>query len=368
MKYCKKCLMPSSRPRIVFDNDGICNGCATATSKKVTDWEERKLELVHLLDSKSREKHDNYDCVVAWSGGKDSSAVALKLREELGLNPLLVTFSPLIPTVEGTINRRRLQDLGFDQVMITPDLSISSKLSKRFFIERGDPKVHWNAGINSAPIQVARSLQIPFVFFAEHGESEYGGKILKKDSLRTRDMDEILENQIGDDPMNWISEHVPFKSLFHYQIALRGDDRDPQVLYFSYFFPWDIYENFKYVASRMNFQTAMRGRTYGTFTNFDSLDDTMDDLYYYMQYIKFGFGRCLRDCARQIQRGHMTKTEALELIAKFDGEFPDDSLNLTLDFLKMDYSEFMQVVDSHRRDDIWVREKESWKLRYPVIN
>ena len=33
----------------------------------------------------------------------------------------------------------------------------------------------------------------------------------------------------------------------------------------------------------------------GTFTNFDSLDDKIDDVYYYMQFIKFGFGRTTRD-------------------------------------------------------------------------
>ena len=37
-----------------------------------------------------------YDCVVPWSGGKDPTSIALKLKLEFGLNPLLVTFSPLI--------------------------------------------------------------------------------------------------------------------------------------------------------------------------------------------------------------------------------------------------------------------------------
>ena len=32
-----------------------------------------------------------------------------------------------------------------------------------------------------------------------------------------------------------------------------------------------------------------------TFTDFDSLDDKIDCLYYYMQYIKFGFGRATRE-------------------------------------------------------------------------
>ena len=99
-----------------------------------------------------------YDCVIGWSGGKDSSAVALMLKKELGLNPLLVTFSPLIPTVEGEFNRRSLQFHGFDSILISPNLKISRYLSRRFLTERGDPKIHWNAGVNAATINIAGAL------------------------------------------------------------------------------------------------------------------------------------------------------------------------------------------------------------------
>ena len=39
------------------------------------------------------------------SGGKDSTAIALRLKEEFNLNPLLVTFSPLLPNEVGNHNR-----------------------------------------------------------------------------------------------------------------------------------------------------------------------------------------------------------------------------------------------------------------------
>ena len=110
--------MPSSRPRIVIAEDGYCNGCTyNKTKRENIDWDLRKKELKHILD-KSKDENSNtvYDCVIGWSGGKDSSAVALMLKKELGLNPLLVTFSPLIPTVEGEFNRRSLQFHGFDSI------------------------------------------------------------------------------------------------------------------------------------------------------------------------------------------------------------------------------------------------------------
>ena len=71
----------------------------------------------------------------------------------------------------------------------------------------------------------------------------------------------------------------------------------------------------KYSQSRILWiDFKIEERTEGTFTNFDSLDDIIDPLYYYMQYIKFGFGRCIRDCARMIQQGHLSIEKAKEYL------------------------------------------------------
>ena len=362
IKYCKKCFMPSTRPRVVFTESGVCNACEQ--KKKLIDYEPRKIELANIFKS-VKGKHPEYDCVVAWSGGKDSSSIAIRLREEFEINPLLVTFSPLIPTPEGAFNKRKINELGFDSIEVTPNQRISRYLSRRFFIERGDPKLHWNAGINSAPIRVAEYFKIPLVFYAEHGESEYGGKVLSENSLRERDVQEILENQIGDDPINWMDDMVSLESLHNYQFPRNlGSDNNLKALYFSYFSKWDVNENIDYVNQYFNFATSGRGRTYGTFTNYDSVDDQMDDLYYYMQYIKFGFGRCLRDVSRQIQHGRISKSYGLQLIKEFDGEFPEDTIDGCLEYLDLTRTKFYEIVDQHRPSYIWQKSSEGWKHKY----
>jgi hypothetical protein len=205
---------------MILDENGICNGCSYNKSRKrIVEWGERKAELLDLIRAnKRKDSNPIYDCVIGWSGGKDSSAVAITLKKELGLNPLLVTFAPLIPTKEGEFNRRSLLDYGFDSILIAPNRRVSRHLSKRFLVERGDPKVHWNAGINAATINVAAAYKIPTVFYSEHGESEYGGKVLDKKSTMERSIDEILENQIGDDPRNWTDEVVSQRELEPYLI------------------------------------------------------------------------------------------------------------------------------------------------------
>ena len=208
--------MPSSRPRISFDTQSICNACRYQEKKAKIDWSIREKEFLEICN-KFRSKDGNYDCIVPWSGGKDSSSIAYKLKYDFKMNPLLVTFSPLIPTDIGILNRELLIKKGFDNVFLRPNQNISRYLAKRFFIERGNPKVHWDAGINALPLNVAVEKNIKLIFYAEHGESEYGGKVIKKDSDKVRDLEEVLENQIGDDPINWIDDKVNLNDLSPYK-------------------------------------------------------------------------------------------------------------------------------------------------------
>ena len=366
MQYCKKCLMPSSRPRVVFDADGVCNACHNAAEKQVIDWDARRKEFIDYVE-RYRAKDGSYDCIVPWSGGKDSSSIAYKLKFEFGLNPLMVRFSPLVPNEVGVHNREEMLKLGFDHLMVRPNQKISRHLANRFFTERGNPKVAWDAGVNTIPLQVAVKYNIPLVFYAEHGESEYGGRVLSEEHRKIRDIAEVLENQVGDDPRNWVDDVVEERDLAPYLYPdLEDVDRlGVKALYFAYFFKWDIRQNYEFLRDKIDFKCDPAGRTNGTFTNFDSLDDKIDNLYYYMQYVKFGFGRCLRDASRQIYAGHMTREEALELVRRYDDEFPSAGFEANLDYLGLDRDQFTEIVDRHRNQEIWAFEGNSWKLRNP---
>jgi N-acetyl sugar amidotransferase len=368
MQYCKKCLTPNTRPRIVFDSEGVCNACRFAEDKhNKIDWEARKKEFLELIEP-YRSKDGYWDCVVPWSGGKDSSLVAYRLKKEFGMNPLLATFSPQLPTDVGNHNREALIEQGFDNIFLRPDQKVHRKLAKRFFIERGDLKVAWTAGINSYPIKVATKFKIPLVFWAEYSEGEYGGKVLNEKAKKMRDFTEVLEHGIGDDPRNWVDDEVTEKDLnpYIYPSLEEIEKVGVKVMYFSYFFKWSLQNNYNYVQSKFDFRAHPNGRTPGTFTNFDSLDDKTDNLYYYLQYIKFGFGRGVRDASRMIQNKHLTREQALELCKKYDGEFPDEYLSDVLEYLHMSKQELLEIVDKHRNPEIWKFENGQWKLRYPL--
>lgn len=366
VRYCKHCLTPDTRPRIEFDAEGVCNACRNAETKEHIDWDKRRQEFFDYVE-RFRPKSGPYDCVVPWSGGKDSSAIAYRLKFDFGLNPLLVTASPLIPNDIAVHNREEMLKLGFDHVMVRPNQKVARHLTRRFFEERGNPKVHWEATKEAVPVSAAVRYGIPLVFYAEHGESEYGGRVLSEESKKVRDVTEVIEHVIGDDSHNWIDEVVTERDLAPY---LYPDPADIQrvgvtALYYAYFFKWSMFENYEYLKDKIDFRTAPGGRTDGTFTNFDSLDDKIDTLYYHMQFVKFGFGRAVRDASRMIQTGHLTRAEGLKYARAYDAEPPHTYFADQLEYLGMTEAEVRAVIDKHRNTEIWKFEGNQWQLRFP---
>jgi hypothetical protein len=87
VKYCKLCTVSNQRPRITFDENGVCSACNFAHFKRHSiDWEQREHELVELCN-RYRKGNGEYDVIVPCSGGKDGSFVAHQLKYKYGMNP-----------------------------------------------------------------------------------------------------------------------------------------------------------------------------------------------------------------------------------------------------------------------------------------
>lgn len=360
--YCKNCLMPSTRPRIRF-RDGICNACDFAEEQKHVDWDARRREFDDVVSA--FRGSGPYDCVVPFSGGKDSATIAHRLKHQLGLNPLLVCYGQLLWTDVGRRNLHRVCDSGFDIHYWRTNQDVSRKLARRFFIERGHPKNAYAAAVNAVPLITAVQFNIPLVFYAEHGESAYGGLVRNKEAQRTRDLAEVLEHQVGDDPRNWARDGITECDLFPYIYPDLADIERVGVkaFYWSWFFKWSITENATYAWSRMGFERC-QPRSDGSYEGFDSIDDKIDGLDFYMMYVKFLFGRATRMASRQINEGHLTRDDGLDLVRAFDGEFPEMYLPEVLDYLGMTRAELIETIDMHRNPELWTKEDGVWAPRY----
>ena len=90
MKKCKNCNLPETYETIVFKDDS-CNLCDERSEYENIDWDLRNKELKKLLDK--YRKNSGYDCIIPYSGGKDSTFQVHYAIKELNLKPLVVRFN-----------------------------------------------------------------------------------------------------------------------------------------------------------------------------------------------------------------------------------------------------------------------------------
>lgn len=93
VKRCKKCLLSEHHPKTTFDENGICNTCNKfdVFKEQSTQYFKTITDLENLMVRAKENKKSEYDCMLLYSGGKDSSYVLYRLVE-MGLKVLAFTF------------------------------------------------------------------------------------------------------------------------------------------------------------------------------------------------------------------------------------------------------------------------------------
>ena len=88
MQRCKSCILPYNYPQIKLNNKGVCNFCE---NNKVIEYKgDEKLKNKILSYQKPGNKY-HYDCIVGFSGGRDSTYLLYYLSRVLGLNIIALT-------------------------------------------------------------------------------------------------------------------------------------------------------------------------------------------------------------------------------------------------------------------------------------
>ena len=290
--FCKKCTVSNQRPRISFDENGVCSACNYSFYKKNNvDWNRRNGELNDLCD-KYRKNNGDYDVIVPCSGGKDGSFVAHQLKYIYGMNPLTVTWSPLKPTSIGRQNLDAFISSGFNHILGTPNPIITKKLTNLAFKFLGDPFQPFIYGQYNFPIQMAVQHNVQLIMYGENGEVEYGGDMKYAYSPQRRIDDQDKYYFSGLPPEFWIkhgikkSDLAPFSPPPFKEIV----SNKTEVHFFGYYKFWDPQENYYYCREHTGFSPNTE-RTQGTYSKYASLDDKIDGFHYYLSYIKFGIGR-----------------------------------------------------------------------------
>jgi len=369
--FCKKCVISNQRPRITFNEDGVCSACTFAEYKKEKfDWGMREEELVALLD-RFRKNDGSYDVLVPCSGGKDAAYIAHELKHRYRMNPLTVTWAPHIYTEIGFQNLHEMIRVGdLANVLATPPGLTHRKLTKLSFEILGDPFQPFIYGQYNFPLKAAVQYNIPLIMYGENGEVEYGGD-MKNAFKPTRDYK-------GDQAKHYFSNLLPEEFI---KYGLKKEDlmtyMPPQdaelekigaeIHFYGYYKKWVPQENFYYCVENTGFKPNPV-RSEGTYSKYASLDDKLDGFHYYLSFIKFGLGRCTSDAAHEIRDGHITREEAVALVRKFDGEFPERNFKTFLEYCDITEEFFYDVIDSWRSDHLWEKDNNgNWKLKNEIF-
>jgi len=89
IERCSRCVLPGTYPGIGFDSAGVCSFCAGHEAMYGSiDWNAREKRLERILSRYRGRSGGKYDCLVPFSGGKDSSYTLYLLVRKYGMNPL----------------------------------------------------------------------------------------------------------------------------------------------------------------------------------------------------------------------------------------------------------------------------------------
>jgi N-acetyl sugar amidotransferase len=402
--FCARCGISNQRPNstvehkhtkasrkqtIAFDAEGVCDACRVAERKQgAIDWEARRRELQELCD-RHRSTDGSYDCLVPGSGGKDSFYQSWMLKYEFGMNPLTVTWAPHIYTDWGWRNFNSWIHSGFDNHLVTPNGRIKRLITRLAVENLFHPFQPFIFGQKSLAPKIAAQMGIPLIFYGEN-EAEYGNPIADTGSAR-RDhayfsSSDDSEIYLGGTSLASLKEDYGVReadlSLYKPADPADLDRAGIEVHYLGYYLQWHPQSAYYFAVEKGGFEASPE-RTPGTYSKYNSIDDRIDDLHYYTTYIKFGIGRATYDASQEVRSGDLEREEAVALIRRYDGEFPErfaDELMAYLSLPEDQFPEASQRFDSpvidrayfdalanrFRSPHLWAYADGAWRLRRTV--
>lgn len=119
LRRCTKCILPETMPFINFDSDGVCNYCRNYRLRNVPKSKDELFALVEPY----RRKLGN-DCIVPFSGGRDSCYGLHLVVNELKMKPVAYTYDWGMVTDLGRRNISLMcSKLGVENIIVADDIT-----------------------------------------------------------------------------------------------------------------------------------------------------------------------------------------------------------------------------------------------------
>jgi N-acetyl sugar amidotransferase len=358
--------MPESRPKLSFDNQGICSACTGADEKeKIIDWKKRENELKTIFDSHRLKNKNQYDCIIPVSGGKDSIYQVHIVKNVYGMNPLCVTFRTDSRTKIGEHNISALRNIGVDHIDFTPNPVGFRKLCKKTFEEVGDCSLGDHLAIWTIPPKIAIAFNIPLVIYGENPDMEYGADKSERNISRVNR--EWMKNQHilkGKKAEEWCDKNLKVDEINSLIYPSNGelDKLGYTPIFLGYYLPWDAKQNVE-VAKKYGFKE--RERPIMGLYNYADLDCMRIVIHHYFKWLKFGFNRITDNACNEIRKERLTRNEAIKLVKEKDGlKPPKEYIQYFCDYIGITEKHFWEIAEKFRNKDVWKKNKNGeWYIK-----
>jgi len=340
--------MPETWPGIEFDKSGVCSICRENEKEKKINWEERQRilrEIFAKYKKRAKERNNKYDCLVGYSGGKDTTYTLWATVKKYGMKPLVLTFDhgfPLSPEAEWNLMEIP-KKLDCDHIRFTLGNGLRNALCRKGSEINGDFCWHCHNGVGALPARISLQWDIPLQIWGEPSAKYQTFGAYKYEDLEEQDKEHfkkvfqagITPEIIKPDnyelrdllPMSWPESEFPLKAI-----------------YLGNFEPWGQREHVEIITKELGWKHF---KTEGTYVDWDKVDCPFEPVRDWQKFMKRGFGRTTFQASKDIREGRLSRDEALKLIEKYDGKRPK-ALDNFLREVGMTEKEFNELTLKHK--------------------
>jgi len=338
--------------------------CSTSTFKQENvDWDNRKLMLDQAIE-KYRGKYD-YDCIVPFSGGKDSTYTLYYLLKEYNIKPLVVRFNHgfMRPKHEEKVSKV-LKRLGVDFINFTPNWDIVKKLMWESFTRKTDFCWHCHTGIYSFPLQTALRYNVPLIMWGEPLAEMSSYYTYEDDMIEWEDEEKFnMVRNLGitaDDMWGMINKEddpIDKRDLlpYTYPELEKLEAMDYYSVCLGSFIPWDYKKQTQIIIDELGWEgDVLEGVPVDINEEFAKVECWMQATRDYIKYLKRGYSRVTQLVNFEIRNDRMSTADAKKWIDEYEGRKPQ-SLTIFLEYMGITEDEFnsivsKQIVPPHQPD------------------
>ncbi len=351
LRRCTKCILPETMPFIKFDDEGVCNYCNNYTPRNIPKPKEELFQLVEPYRRKNSQ-----DCIVPFSGGRDSCYGLHLIVNELKMKPITYTYDWGMVTDLGRRNISRMcAELGVENIIVAADISKKRK----------NIAMNLKAWLKSPHLGMISILTAGDKHFFRHVETvkKQTGIDLNLWGINPLEVTHFKAGFLGVKPyfeedkvyMNGISKQINYH-VHRFKAMLRSPgyfnsslwDTLSGEYYRSFTEKKDYFHIFDYwrwdekivdgVLEEYDWEKAPDTNTTWR------IGDGTAAFYNYLYYLVAGFTEHDTFRSNQIREGQLTREEALELVE--DENRPRyQNIRWYLDALGMDYKDVIEVVN-----------------------